>query len=189
MSDSQTMPLPLTPRRLSAEEADALFHALLAERQQEILAMVCGITHDLHAAQDITQETFIELHHFLLHKKVDSRLVGWLRKAAINRSLKLLRARKKRPPTVSLDEAPEAAAVAIQPTIEKSEHCQRLVLALSRLSDRQREVFEMRAMDDLSFEDIATRLRMNTATARSTYQRVYLHLRAVEGLEKPLQKK
>jgi RNA polymerase sigma-70 factor (ECF subfamily) len=182
MNTDPTMPLPLTPRRLSAEEADALFHALLAERQQEILAMVCGIVRDFHAAQDVTQETFIELHHFLLHKKVDSRLIGWLRRVAYNRSLELLRKRKKRPPTVSLDETPEAAAVAILPTPEKSEHCQKLALALGRLPDRQREVFEMRAMDDLPFEDIATRLRMNTATVRSTYHRVYLHLRAVEGL-------
>ena len=172
MNTDPTMPLPLTPRRLSAEEADTLFHALLAERQQEILAMVCGIVRDFHAAQDVTQETFIELHRFLLHKKVDSRLVGWLRKVASNAALNEVRRRRKAPPVISSEEAGTLAVVSLLPTVEANEECRRKLDIQNRLPDRQREVFEMRVMDGLPFEDIATRLRMNLATTRSVYRRV-----------------
>ncbi|NLX14987.1 MAG: hypothetical protein GXY44_15240 [Phycisphaerales bacterium] len=47
---------------------------------------------------------------------------------------------------------------------------------LTRLPDRQREVFELRASDELSFRQIAAQMNLTETNCRSIYHRVCQHL-------------
>lgn len=163
------------PRRLPPSDADALFNALLEERQRELTALVYGITGDYHASQDIVQEVYIKLHRLLFRHKIDGRLIGWLRKVAMNAALDYRRKRLRANLTLtseSFDLPAQAPALS-----DAEEHlCCHLAQLLTRLPDRQREVFELRASDELSFRQIAAQMNLTETNCRSIYHRVCQHL-------------
>ncbi len=163
--------VPGKPRRLPPSEADALFAAMLAERQRELTALVYGITGDYHASQDIVQEVYIKLHRFLARGKVDGRLVGWLRKVARNAALDHRRKRLRANLTLTsefLDLPAQTPALSDADT----HLCHCLAQLLKQLPDRHREVFELRAMDERSFGQIAIQMNLSETNCRSIYHRV-----------------
>lgn len=162
-------------RRLPPSEANALFSELLEERQRELMALVYGITGDYHATQDIVQEVYIKLHRFLHRRKIDARLIGWLRKVAMNAALD--HRRKRLRANLTLTSEPFDLPAHTPALSDAEEHlCHHLAQLLTQLPDRQREVFELRAMDECSFGQIAAQLNLSESNCRSIYHRVCQHL-------------
>jgi len=109
-------------------------------------------------AEDVTQEVFMQA--FQLHRSQSVR--GWaalLRRLAVCRALDRVRRRR---PTLSINglslatsnPSPELDAVA-------AEMAERLPEAISRLPEREGEVFCLRYFEDLSNEQIAAALDMH----------------------------
>jgi len=168
--------LPERPRRLGPEEIDEVFAGVVDAGHRQILAMVYSITGDFHAAEEVTQDAFLKLHDHLHRKRVDRRLISWLRSVARNAALDLLRAQRRNPGTVPLEEVREAAdAPAVQPDQrELAGHVSRI---LTKLPKRKRLIFEMRAIDNLPYYDIALAAGCSSAAAMKEFERTATQIR------------
>jgi RNA polymerase sigma-70 factor (ECF subfamily) len=130
-----------------------------------------------HAAdtEDVVQEVFLQVHQLQQTHPV-RHWAGLLRRLASCRALDRLRQRRA---TVSLnglslvgsDVGPEAAAV-------ERELAERLRRAIAQLPDREAAVFCLRYFDDLSYQDIADALSIQTGAVASALHKARLKLEA-----------
>jgi RNA polymerase sigma-70 factor, ECF subfamily len=128
-----------------------------------------------HAAdtEDVVQEVFLQVHQLQRTHPV-RHWPGLLRRLAACRALDRLRQRRT---TVSLNglsligpgEGPEAAAV-------EHELAERLRRAIAQLPDREAAVFCLRYFDDLSYQDIADSLHIQTGAVASALHKARLKL-------------
>lgn len=167
-SDGHRIPLPDKPQRLSVEDAESLFSQILRVCQRRILALTYGITTDLHASQDITQEAFLKLYNHLHKKKIDRHLIGWLRRVATNAALMHVR-KNNHNPIVPFSDAHIGGIPAA--TREETEACRRLAEALGKLPTRKREILEMRVLDEMSYEEIAQVMGGSPGSVQASFRR------------------
>lgn len=114
-------------------------------------------------ARDVYQVTFLEAFQFTQESPVDD-WIRLLRRIARMRAMDLLRKRYRRATrfepeavlerAVDTEPAPEARMV-------KAELSEQLRFALTRLTDQQAEVFVMRHVEELPYEEIALRTDSN----------------------------
>jgi RNA polymerase sigma-70 factor (ECF subfamily) len=128
-----------------------------------------------HAAdtEDIVQDVFLQVHQ-LQQTQTVRHWPALLRRLAACRALDRLRQRRA---TVSLNglslvgpgEGPEEAAV-------ERELAERLRLAITQLPEREAAVFCMRYFDDLSYQEIADALHIQTGAVASALHKARLKL-------------
>src|SRR5437867_12822145 len=87
--------------------AEAAFGQRLEDLRSSVFEFLRRLTHDVHAAEDLTQEIF--LRALLVHRagSVPQRLSGWIFRVAYRAALDGMR-RRQRIPTVPLDGARES---------------------------------------------------------------------------------
>jgi RNA polymerase sigma-70 factor (ECF subfamily) len=130
-----------------------------------------------HAAdtEDVVQEVFLQVHQLQQTHPV-RHWPGLLRRLAACRALDRLRQRRS---TVSLnglsligpDTGPEVAAL-------ERELAERLRRAIAQLPEREATVFCLRYFDDLSYQDIADTLSIQTGAVASALHKARLKLEA-----------
>ncbi|RJQ08627.1 MAG: sigma-70 family RNA polymerase sigma factor [Bacillota bacterium] len=150
------------------------FGDLVARYQSRIYNMAYRILHNREEAEDITQETFLNVYRALDSFKGD-RFSPWIYKIASNLCLDYLR--RRRPSVVSLDapvgpdgditremadetRSPEDAALADA----LGSHVQR---AIDSLPPKYRAVVVLRHMQDLAYEEIADALGLPLGTVKT----------------------
>jgi RNA polymerase sigma-70 factor (ECF subfamily) len=149
---------------------------------------------------DVVQETQMELvrrmDDFLRKRPMPFRL--WLRKKAYERLLNLRRDHLTRQRRSVLREAalPDRSSLLLalpllsggpspSERLAARERAERLGRAVEKLSEADREILLLRHAEDLSFEDIACLLEIQSATARQRFGRALIRLQkllANEGL-------
>jgi RNA polymerase sigma-70 factor (ECF subfamily) len=143
---------------------------------------------------DVVQETQLEvfrrLGEFLERQPMPFRV--WLRKAALERLLKLREqhvAAQRRtvqrevplPEASSLLMAYRLTAAGSTPSqrLSRQELARRVNQALAQLPDADREVLLMRQFDGLSYKEVASTLEITSAAARKRYGRALLRLQGL----------
>jgi RNA polymerase sigma-70 factor (ECF subfamily) len=131
-------------------------------------------------AEDLLQETFLRAHRFLHRFDVARPFGPWIMRIAANLAKNHLRGRSGWL-TVSLDEAPEGedepvqgrwlADVSCLREIEYRELLDATQRALASLPDEFRIVMEMRAIGEMSYEEIADALAVPIGTVMSRLNR------------------
>lgn len=131
-------------------------------------------------AEDVTQEVFTQALRLWPGKSV-RHWGGWFRKVAVSRSIDRLRQRK---PVLPLDgvtepshEQPPAAR------LEQAELADELRQALLQLSEHEACIFCLRYLDELSYDQIAQSLEMETPAVGMALHRarhkLAVHLQAL----------
>ena len=125
------------------------------------------VSHD--DAQDVLQETFINVYNGLDGFAGDSKLYTWLYRIATNECLRLFRTKKKF--LTSYDEINDKL---INQLHDSSNTDADVILvkfqeAILRLPEKQRLVFNMRYYDELSYEEISQVLNSSVATLKTNY--------------------
>jgi RNA polymerase sigma-70 factor (ECF subfamily) len=169
--------LPQRPRRLDIREAEILFPILLDACQLSIQALVRDITGDHHTAQEITQDAFLKLHYHLNHKRIDCRLIAWLRQVARNAALNHCRHRDRRPASLPIDAAAQTPA-GVSLSDDQREQVRHISQLLTRLPERKRVVMELRALDGLTFEQVGEVAGCSTESAKKLFARTAAGIRA-----------
>ncbi len=142
------------------------FRFLVGRHQDTVYGMLLRLVSDSECARDLAQETFVRAYRSLGGFRGDSRFSTWLVQIAIHAARDHQRS-KGRSKVISLSELeerrnPEAAIretrSAFDPMLqlEERELSQRLQEGLKRLPEGYREVFVMRHMEEMSYEDIST---------------------------------
>lgn len=121
-------------------------------------------------ARDWTQDVFLRVSRATVPTANDGQLAGWLFRIARNVVLDRAREKKRRPqgvshPGVAATAASQETAAAVQE-------------ALVALADLDRDVFLMRELAGLGYDEIATACDLTPGAVRSRIHRARLQLRA-----------
>jgi RNA polymerase sigma-70 factor, ECF subfamily len=162
-------------------EHDSLIR-LMREHQTDVWRWLRFLGADAATAEDITQETFIELYRNPISEFSRAATSAWLRKAARHRFLNSLRSRKQ----VELTpEAAEAAWVALTPDssdarLEALERC------LDKLPERGRRAIEFKYREARKETEVAELMETTIDAAKALLKRTREQLR--ECIERQVQR-
>jgi|GEM_PF-770396 len=162
------------------------FNELWNLYSRRIYRTLLGITHNAHDAEDALQDAF--LRAFLAIESFEGRssFYSWLTRIAINSALGNLRRRRSRP-EASLDQglqhqgedAPrEFRDLAPNPeqTYAAREERENLILAMRKLPSELRKAIQTRVAEDCSLREVACRLNISEAAAKSRLYRARIML-------------
>lgn len=127
-------------------------------------------------AQDVLQQTFLQLHRARRDFHPQKRLRPWIMTIALNLSRDLLRRRNTRPEHI-LDENELPAAEPPEPVHAPSDTGERVRAALHELPMNQREVIELHWFDKLPYQEIAAIVGSTSGAVRARAHRAYITLR------------
>lgn len=145
-----------------------------------------AVTGDVDTASDLTNECFLRAYRMRHSFRGDSLLTTWLTRIAINlgRDHRKSQMRRNLREAGSIDEHTDRVSVLAdrRPDPERTllawERKERAKTALGELSPEQIQILNMRIKEELSFDEIAEILGMNSATVRSRYSRAIAQVRA-----------
>jgi len=174
---------------------DDAFGELVNRHQERVYRLGLRLTGSTADAEDVLQDTFLQVHKNLDKFRGDSRFTTWLYRVTTNTALMLLRARKRRR-TDSLEEhlpSFEASgrlevldgdyglAARADQLLERRQLGEEIADALARLDDGYRTVFVLRDLEDLSTEETAEALGLTPGAVRQRLHRARLMLRGYLG--------
>src|SRR5687768_5613272 len=151
---------------LRARRGEAEAYGELVTRHQTSVFNVCyRILHERAEAEDMTQETFIRAHGRLESFDLERPFGPWIRRVAANVCLNQLETYKA---TGELDDERHAdesgRPEAVYETSERSEQIRR---ALASLPATYRVVIELRHYQEMSYDEIATELKIPLSDVKS----------------------
>lgn len=172
-------------KQAAAGSAEA-FEQLVLKYQTAVYNLCLRMTGDPEDAADMTQESFLKAWRNLESFQGNSAFSTWLYRLASNTCLDHLRSVKRRPQLslVMEDEDGEAQALDVPdsaPTPEEQvialDEQSRLNEALQALEEEQRQILILRAVNGLSYTEIAEALQLKEGTVKSRLARARDQLR------------
>jgi RNA polymerase sigma-70 factor, ECF subfamily len=128
-------------------------------------------------AQDLAQQTFLQLHRARHDFRAGSRLRPWIYTIALNLARDTSRWRSRHP-EISMDEETLPVSAAVQPDVaDNAVPDRRLREALGCLPEEQRQAIELHWFAQLSFSEIAVIVGTSPGAARVRAHRGYTTLR------------
>ena len=129
------------------------------------------ITHD--NANDVLQNTFIRIYKGIQNFKEKSSLHTWMYRIAYNESIRFLE-KNKIQTSFNLDDANDKYLNNLTQDVyfDGDEVQLKLHEIISKLSEKQQRVFQMKYFDDLSFREISEILDVSENTLKSSYYSV-----------------
>lgn len=171
---------------------DAAFEGIMRRHNRLLFRTARSILKSDAEAEDALQEAYLRAWRALATFRGESKLSTWLVRIVINEALKRLR--RSSAQVIPLDTAMESTAADTQQSLQDDPDQQperitmrgeirRLMEArIDRLPEAFRSVFMLRAVEELSVEEVATVLQLPEATVRTRYFRARGLLR--EGLSR-----
>lgn len=151
--------------------SEAKLRGWMQQLGPRLIALSTGICRDRHTAEEIVQEAFVKLWR----QPPDAGEVAyssWLRRVVTNLSINALQ-RTRRPgalPEFSSDPAMQSSGEACAQA-EMVENVNRVRAAMDRLDERKRAILMLRAVEQLSYEEIAQHLGVPVGTVMSRLNR------------------
>jgi RNA polymerase sigma-70 factor (ECF subfamily) len=154
------------------------FDQLMEEFQQPLIYFLHGYVHSLETAEDLAEDTFVEL---LLHKgrfRGQSSFKTFLFSVARHKAIDHIR-REQRRPSVPLDEIAERGDDAMGPEEQylARERAQEIADVIAQLPEAYREVLRLLYLERLRYGEIARVMRKNTKQIDNLAYRARLALR------------
>ena len=137
---------------------------LFQSYNQLLYAVSRKYAYDVYSAEEVLQESWIEIFHSLKNYKDQGNFNGWLKTIVIRKAWKLNK-RNMRHDNLDLevvDESEYSSNMAVE-----SMTCDELLSILNEVPNGPREVFKMYVLDGFKHEEIAQVLNMNASTSRS----------------------
>ncbi len=147
------------------------FAQLIRQHQASVFTLALRFTGNRADAEELAQDTFLQLHGALSQISSPLHLRHWLLRTVSHRSLNRLRQRGRRPRLVSIDSATEAAAAPAAAPEADHLASSRLHGLLLQLAPEARAVMLLRLQEDLDPSDIANVLAMPLNTVKSHLRR------------------
>ena len=158
----------------SAPEGDLrAFEELVRRYQNRIRANCRYLTRDDNNVEDLTQEVFVKAYFGLSKFEGRSTFRHWIKRIKVNHCLNHMGRKKE---TVGLEDAPQDASELQEPPnaeglIEQMEERERINAVLDQLPENLRVPLVMCDMDELSYEDIASTLRLGLSAVKMRIKR------------------
>ena len=164
-----------------AKKGDADAFAFLVETYEtsvyRLALRMCGNAHD---AEEVAQEAFVAAWKGMPAFRGESKFSSWLYQLTTNAAIDFLRREKRHRATTPIeDEVDLAAPGTPQQAAEAAEVRQALQQALDTLTPEHREIFLLRQMRQLSYEEIGHLLGLERGTVKSRLSRAKKQLRQI----------
>ena len=142
---------------------------LFAAHHQGLFRYFCRAVGHAEAARDLTQEVFLRLSRTRIPAENDGNLAGWLFRIARNLAVDFHRTRLRHHPSLALvGDGGRAASQDVSAAVNE---------ALASLAALDRDVFLMREVAGLGYEEIAAACDLTADAVRSRIHRTRLQLR------------
>ena len=157
-----------------ASNDPAEFEKLVREHQAMVFSMARHFLGNREAAEELAQDVFLQLYHHLGSICSPSHLRAWLRRVTVHRCIDAAR-RGSRLRAISLEDAPQPAAVSVSSDPLLARTLERLVQSLPH---KARLAVILRYQEELELEEIAQVLDLPVNTVKSSLRRSLALLRA-----------
>jgi RNA polymerase sigma factor (sigma-70 family) len=153
-----------------ADTKERAYTGIIKKYQEKLYWHIRRMVVQHDDANDVLQNTFIKVWKGLQNFREDSQLYTWLYRIATNESLTFLEQQKKRT-AVSLSD--EESGLSNQ--VKASEHFDgnklewKLQLAIQRLPEKQRAVFNLRYFDEMPYEEMSRVLETSEGALKASY--------------------
>jgi RNA polymerase sigma-70 factor, ECF subfamily len=150
----------------NARHGDAAAYGELVTRHQASVFNVCyRILHEHGEAEDMAQETFIRAHGRLGSFDIERPFGPWIRRVAANVCLNHLESQKA---STELDDEKDAdASPGPEKQVEVRERSDQIRAALASLPANYRIVMELRHYQEMSYDEIASELKIPLSDVKS----------------------
>ena len=176
----------------AAQQGDkAAFEELVRQYDQPVLRLAVHLTGSEHEARDIYQEAFLKVYRNLGSFRFECSFYTWVYRIVTNLCMDHLRRRQVRKEDSGvrvtsegeevnlLEQHPdERAGASPEQELMRREMGKRIAQALTKLSPRERMVFEMKHYQGLKLRTIGEALNTSEETAKNTLFRATQKLRA-----------
>ena len=164
-----------------AKKGDAEAFAFLVETYEtsvyRLALRMCGNAHD---AEEVAQEAFVAAWRGLPAFRGESKFSSWLYQLTTNAAIDFLRREKRHRAATPIEDEPEPVSPDTpQQALEESEVRYALQQALDTLTPEHREIFLLRQMRQLSYEEIGWLLGLEPGTVKSRLSRAKKQLRQI----------
>lgn len=160
---------------------EAAFTEIVRRYQRAVYRLAHGLTRNAADADDLAQETFVRAYRALERFRAGEPLYPWLSRITMNLAFSLFRHRRRRPETAlePLVEAGQQWGVEDDPLEHAAgrEQREQLQAAFGELSEEHQAVLSLRALEGLSYEEIAGTLQVPVGTVMSRLSRARSELR------------
>lgn len=156
---------------------EAALETLFRAVEVPVLHLARHLVRDESEAEEVLQETFLEVARSLRRYRGDAPLWAWVRRVAESKALMRLRAGRRRREEPWGEEEPE---VAREPLRLMPEHLD-LEGALGRLAPAARAVLWLHDVEGHTHEEIAALTGMTPSFSKSQLSRAHARLRAMLG--------
>lgn len=167
---------------------EAAFRALVESHSDRVLNTCMSFVPDLHEAQDLTQEVFVEVFRSIGRFRFDASLSTWIYRIACNKALEHLRKRnrlKRRAffkRLIGLDD-PAGQQIADQMNhpgiaLEDKERAELLYRHLDGLPEQQKNALLLHKVEGLSHLEISDVLQVSIPAVEGLIHRAKKKLRA-----------
>lgn len=160
----------------AGQGSEAAFEELVRTYEKTVYNLTLRMTGNRDDAFDLTQTTFLKAWHAISLFQFDSKFSTWLYRIASNACIDFLR-KEKRHRTVSLtvpDDADRLYEMAVaderlDPAViaEAASEREKVLEALNMLPKDYRLALSLRAVEDMSYEEIAKALEVKSGTVKS----------------------
>ena len=166
----------------AAQRGDqAAFGEIVRRYQRAVYRVAYALTRNASDADDLAQETFVRAWGAIGRFEIGQPLYPWLARICTNLAYSLFRSRKRRPetPLEPLLEAGQQWGVEDDPAehTARSERDARLRACFDALASEHQAVLALRAIRDLSYDEIAHALNVPVGTVMSRLSRARADLR------------
>lgn len=151
-------------------QKEKAFTKLIKKYQEKLYWHIRRIVVDHEDANDILQNLFIKVWKSLENFREDSQLYTWLYRIATNECLTFLEQQKRRT-AVSLNDVETGLSnkVKADENFDANKLEWKLQLAIQRLPEKQRVVFNLRYYDEMPYEEMSKILETSEGALKASY--------------------
>lgn len=155
----------------NSKSRNKAFAELLKQYQERVYWHIRKIVLIHEDADDVVQNTFVKIFRNIDSFKGDSKLYTWIFRIATNESITFINKRKKKRSESldSLEAANYASQITADPFFSDDAISKNLAMAVGKLPEKQRLVFQMKYFDDLPYKDISEILGTSEGGLKASY--------------------
>jgi RNA polymerase sigma-70 factor, ECF subfamily len=164
----------------------AALQFLVDTYQRQVIKTAYYLVGDMAEAEDISQDTMMEVVRSISKFKGRSALSTWIYRITVNRSLNAVKRNKRRDlftrietffsGSGTVDRNVEDAFIQHDNPVEKNENSAILYHAISMLTENQRIAFTLHKFEDLPYQEIASVMQVSLSSVESLIHRAKMNL-------------
>ena len=149
---------------------EAAYTRIIKKYQEKLYWHIRRMVVEHEDANDVLQNMFIKVWKSLENFREDSQLYTWLYRIATNESLTFLQQQKKRS-AISLDDEDSTIGNKIKAdeNFDANKLEWKLQLAIQKLPEKQRAVFNLRYYDEMPYEEMSRVLETSEGALKASY--------------------